>query len=251
MKNLTKKIEACVAYGNISTNTYCYTMGGKTEVVIKSKGVILASLTYDRREYYTGRGSKYNRSIRHDYVVRTYNLAQLNRLYKEANAVLKERKKQDAEAMIEAKLLRKGDFAALEKYLLKHLCYVKGNEHTQDNRYWLNGYRGCGVYRLFFENNKIVASLPGGYGRSLPYNKFYQLPYGDWVQFVNSYVKNKMNNSVVVAKADGSGTYFYLRGDAVKIKEDNFLSDEIVSIDTNNYYVPDIRGGMHLNMEIN
>ena len=29
----------------------------------------------------------------------------------------------------------------------------------------------------------------------------------------------------------------------------NISPDEIVSIDTNNYYVPDIRGGMHLNME--
>lgn len=250
MKNLEKKVEACIAYGSIAINSYAYKMGGITEVVIQSKGAVLFSQTYDRREYYSGRGAKYNKNVRHDYIVRKYNIAQLNRMYKEAYQWQKTVKKQNAEAMVEAKLLKKLDFATLEKHLLKSLTIIQGNEYVGDERYWLNGYFGCGVYRLFFVTGKVAATLKGGYGQSIPYNRFYQFSYGAWVQFVNGYVKSKLSNNVVSAKADGSGTYFYLREEAFAIGDDNFLLSESQSIETNNYTVPNVNGGMHLNLEV-
>lgn len=95
-----------------------------------------------------------------------------------------------------------------------------------DERYWINVYHGCGVYRLVIKDGKIVASLKGGFHDSCPYGIDKQR----WYDAISLYLTERLgeqgyeNPKWRFVKADGSGTYFYLRDpdDEVLIKTKNF-----------------------------
>ena len=109
------------------------------------------------------------------------------------------------------------------------------DENDPDGRYWINAYAGCEVYRLIVQNGRIVGSIPGGYHNSRPFNS----NVGAWMQALTSAIAEKVTGEYHLIKADGSGTYFYLRN-----KEDaQYLS-------VKEYDVPSVNGGTHHNIEV-
>ena len=109
------------------------------------------------------------------------------------------------------------------------------DENDPDGRYWINAYDGAGVYRLIVQNCRIVGSIPGGYHNSRPLNSSVEA----WKNALNSAIAEKVTGEYHLIKADGSGTYFYLRN-----KEDaQYLS-------VNEYDVPSVNGGIHRNFEV-
>lgn len=111
----------------------------------------------------------------------------------------------------------------------------KEDENDPDGRYWLNAYAGAGVYRLIVQNGRIVGSIPGGYHNSRPLNSSVEA----WMQALTSAIAEKVTGEYHLIKADGSGTYFYLRN-----KEDaQYLS-------VKEYDVPSVQSGTHHNIEV-
>lgn len=76
-----------------------------------------------------------------------------------------------------------------------------------DERYWINGYFGCGVYRLVIQAGRIVASIYGGYHNSIPYG----VDYNKWHDAIISYLNERLGDDYSIVKADGSGCDFFLR----------------------------------------
>ena len=109
------------------------------------------------------------------------------------------------------------------------------DENDPEGRYWLNAYAGCEVYRLIVQNGRIVGSIPGGYHNSRPLNSNIEA----WMQALESAIAEKVTGEYRLIKADGSGTYFYLRN-----KEDaQYLS-------VKEYDVPCVNGVTHHNIEL-
>jgi hypothetical protein len=91
-----------------------------------------------------------------------------------------------------------------------------------DQPYYINGYHGCGVYRVAVQNGKIVATLHGGYHNSCPWG----VDSFTWKVAVLNYLKEKLDNDFEIVKADGSGCTFFLREplEDVEVKEYNVPS---------------------------
>ena len=109
------------------------------------------------------------------------------------------------------------------------------DENDPDGRYWLNAYAGAEVYRLIVQNGRIVGSIPGGYHNSRPLNS----NAGAWMQALEAAIAEKVTGEYHLIKADGSGTYFYLRNQ----EDAQYLS-------VNEYDVPSAQGGTHHNIEV-
>jgi len=73
---------------------YAYKMGGIFEIQITNHGKIIYHDEIDERNYYEGRGAKYNKNIRHDHIVSKMSLNRLNELYKEKRSEDKKRVKE-------------------------------------------------------------------------------------------------------------------------------------------------------------
>lgn len=108
-------------------------------------------------------------------------------------------------------------------------------ENDPDGRYWLNAYAGAEVYRLIVQNGRIVGSIPGGYHNSRPINS----NVGAWMQALTAAIAEKITGEFRLIKADGSGTYFYLR---------NHEDAQYLSV--KEYDVPSVYDGIHLNIEV-
>lgn len=110
MKNLKAKIELCRKYGNINPS-YDYKMGGVTNITITKSGETIHVEQYDEREYYQGRGSKYNSSIKHDLKEVTLSCNELTKRWREAKAYFKNREEaiKERELIQESKSLRVKD----------------------------------------------------------------------------------------------------------------------------------------------
>jgi len=67
-----------------------YKMGETVELNIIRKKEIICTVKKDRREYYTGRGAKYNSSIRHGEIYKTISLSELNKWYTKLYGTKKE-----------------------------------------------------------------------------------------------------------------------------------------------------------------
>lgn len=111
----------------------------------------------------------------------------------------------------------------------------KEDENDQDGRYWLNAYAGAEVYRLIVQNGRIVGSIPGGYHDSRPLNSSIEA----WMQSLTAAISEKVTGEYLLIKADGSGTYFYLR---------NHEDAQYLSV--KEYDVPSVNGGTHHNIEV-
>lgn len=109
------------------------------------------------------------------------------------------------------------------------------DEKDPDGRYWLNAYAGCEVYRLIVQNGRIVGSIPGGYHNSRPLNSSVEA----WMNALTSAIAEKVTGEYHLIKADGSGTYFYLR---------NHEDAQYLSV--KEYDVPSVNGGTHHNIEV-
>ena len=109
------------------------------------------------------------------------------------------------------------------------------DEKDLDGRYWLNAYAGCEVYRLIVQNGRIVGSIPGGYHNSRPLHSNIEA----WMQALTSAIAEKVTGEYRLLKADGSGTYFYLRN-----------QEDAQYISFNEYDVPSVHGGTHHNIEV-
>ena len=109
------------------------------------------------------------------------------------------------------------------------------DENDQEGRYWLNAYAGAEVYRLIVKNGRIVGSIPGGYHNSRPLNSNIEA----WMQALESAIAEKVTGEYRLLKADGSGTYFYIR---------NHEDAQYLSV--NEYDVPSVHGGTHHNIEV-
>ena len=109
------------------------------------------------------------------------------------------------------------------------------DENDQEGRYWLNAYAGADVYRLIVQNGRIVGSIPGGYHNSRPLNSSADA----WMQALTDAISEKVTGEYRLIKADGSGTYFYLRNQ----EDAQYLS-------VNEYDVPSVHGGIHHNIEV-
>ena len=109
------------------------------------------------------------------------------------------------------------------------------DENDPDGRYWLNAYAGVEVYRLIVQNGRIVGSIPGGYHNSRPINSSADA----WMQALTAAISEKVTGEYRLIKADGSGTYFYLRNQ----EDAQYLS-------VNEYDVPSVHGGIHHNIEV-
>lgn len=110
------------------------------------------------------------------------------------------------------------------------------DENDEDGRYWLSAYRGAGVYRLVIKNKRILGSIPGGFHDS---RRLCGICAEAWQQALMTAVTEKAGNDVDLVKADGSGTYFYLRN-----------GEDADLISTREYDVPSAQGGLHHNIEI-
>ena len=109
------------------------------------------------------------------------------------------------------------------------------DENGPEGRYWLNAYAGCEPYRLIVQNSRIVGSIPGGYHNSRPLNSNIEA----WMQALTSAISEKVTGEYRLIKADGSGTYFYLRN-----------QDDAQYLPVNEYDVPSVDGGSFHNIEV-
>lgn len=104
-----------------------------------------------------------------------------------------------------------------------------------DGRYWLSAYAGAQVYRLIVQNGRIVGSIPGGFYES----RSVRCPDLVWTKAIRDAVAEKMTGDYQLLKADGSGTYFYLRN-----------QEDAKYLEVKEYDVPSVKGGMHHNIEV-
>lgn len=108
----------------------------------------------------------------------------------------------------------------------------------EKGRYWLAAYTGAIVYRLIIQNGKIMGSIPGGFHESMPMNALFPA----WFEALNNNIREKIGDDYHLVKADGSGTYFYVRS----IEDLKFFD----ATNLNVYDVPSADGGVHTNFEI-
>lgn len=109
------------------------------------------------------------------------------------------------------------------------------DEEDKDGRYWLNAYSGAGVYRLVVQNGKIVGSIYGGIHGS----RCAICSPDAWAIALRKAIEERISGEYQLLKADGSGTYFYLRNE----EDAKYLGTKI-------YEVPSADGGYHLNIEV-
>lgn len=111
----------------------------------------------------------------------------------------------------------------------------KEDESDPKGRYWLNAYAGSDVYRLIIQNGRIVGSIPGGFYNSRPFLSNVE----SWMHALEAAIAEKVTGEYHLIKADGSGTYFYLRN-----------QEDAQYISVNEYDVPSVHGGTHHNVEV-
>lgn len=116
------------------------------------------------------------------------------------------------------------------------------DEQDEEGRYWMNTYHGCGVYELAIKDGRIAASVYGGFHPTRPHAANRITPSREeWVKVLNEVVTAHIGEGWKWAKADGSGTYFYLRDE----------DDAELFSNVKEYDVPDMMlGGLHHNIEI-
>ena len=159
-----------------------------------------------------------------------YHREVLERKQTQMHRVLEQVSEQEALSIIEA------EAAALMAAAREAIRWCrKEDENDHEGRYWLNAYAGCDVYRSIAQNGRIVGSIPGGYHDSRPLNSNIEA----WMQALESAIAEKVTGEYRLIKADGSGTYFYLRN-----KEDaQYISFK-------EYDVPCVNGVTHHNIEV-
>ena len=121
-------------------------------------------------------------------------------------------------------------------YARQAVCWCDPKDQTdKDGRYWLSVYSGAGVYMLVVQHGKIVGAIYGG----LHGSRTCICSFKSWELSLNSAIKERIGEEYRLLKADGSGTYFYLRN-----------AEDSQYLETKSYQVPSVNGGFHLNVEV-
>ncbi|KAI0243879.1 hypothetical protein L0F63_006398 [Massospora cicadina] len=170
-----------------------YKMGDLFTLTVEGETV-----TLDSREYYSGRGAKYNSGIKHGNVTVTMTMKQLNEAYKPIAKSLAEAKKLSDQ---HAKYLRNANSKKfVQAEIERRVLFVADHQKpANDDRYWLGVYRGCGAYRLVIADGKIVAAISGGYHDSCPLGTDIDL----WISCVNDHIASRMaKNEYSIVKAE-------------------------------------------------
>jgi len=226
-----------------------YKMGDKFTLTV---GELTA--THDTREYYSGRGKKYNSSIKHGHIPAIMTEKELNKAYKPIAAAMRAAKKRAIEQKKYLKMCKNPAFIAekaakavnvigrrrFENYGLTADQYLNDRSYNADGR-GLDGfhaqpdegYRGCGVYRVGWNNGKMTCTLYHGFHDSCPYG----IEQDAWLTAVVAEMKKY---SDYIVKMDGSGTEFFFR---------DMEDADLVTNATEVYYVPSYNGGLHLNIQ--
>lgn len=159
-----------------------------------------------------------------------YNREVLERKNTQMHRVVEQVSEQEANSIIKAEI------ASLMADAREAVRWCrKEDENDTEGRYWLNAYVGCEVYRLIVQNGRIVGSIPGGFYNSRPLHSNVEA----WREALKLAIAEKVTGEYRLIKADGSGTYFYLR---------NHEDSQYLSV--KEYDVPIVRGGTHHNVEV-
>jgi hypothetical protein len=227
---ITKKMKAVVTQLTPSG----YKMGDKFTLIVKLPNGDLLREEHDERQYYSGRGSKYNSSIRHGDIVEHMSINALNKAYKPILERQRELKKREIANKLYLKNCNSPEF--LRKMLCEKIDIISEKPAPEgDGRYYINGYHGCGVYRLAVKEGKILATIHGGFHNSKPYGTEDDV----WLNSIKSFLNEKIGEGYKLIKADGSGTYFYVR-----------YSEDACLLNVKEYDVPSAYGGVHHNIEV-
>lgn len=194
---------------------------------------------HDARQYYSGRGGKYNKGVKHGDIDVVMTEKELSKAYKPISEKINEQLKRDKQQALYLKRCNTPSFICEELKKRVDIISDLGDPGVDFEgkplQYYINGYHGCGVYRLAIHNGKIVATIKGGYFDSAPF----MTDKSKWAKAINEYLKEKLGESFNVVKADGSGCMFFLR-----YGEDAHL------LPTKEYNVPSTYGGVHHNIEV-
>ena len=113
------------------------------------------------------------------------------------------------------------------------------DEKDAEGRYWLAAYRGAGVYRLIAKGGKIQGAIYGGFHDCERSAKAMACSDESFRLALEKVIAEKIGDGFRLLKADGSGTFFYLRH-----------SEDKCFLETKEYDVPSAIGGTHKNIEI-
>ena len=98
-------------------------------------------------------------------------------------------------------------------------------------------YRGAGAYRLIIQDGKIKGAIYGGFHGCHKSMKAMLCSHEAFVNAIYQVVEGKIGHDFKIVEANGSGNKFYLR-------------ERIEGVDTKEFDVPSVNGGMHNNIEI-
>lgn len=139
----------------------------------------------------------------------------------------------------EKKKLPRATREELYEYAEKVVKWIDPNdENDPDGRYWLACYQGCGEYRLFVKDGKILGALYGNFNKSRPRIKGYIIGTRTWMAAIKDVVSDRIGSNKKIP-AYGSGTHFFLPDSKYK-----------KYIATREYDVPNANGGMQHYIEI-
>lgn len=114
-----------------------------------------------------------------------------------------------------------------------------------DGRYWLNVYHGACVYELIIQHGRIVGSVFEGFHPTIPRADNRISPKcEEWIEVLKNVICERIGKGWFFAKADGSGTAFFLRSEPTDKELRKYVKE---------YTVPSMDWrdcGYHVNYEI-
>jgi hypothetical protein len=113
------------------------------------------------------------------------------------------------------------------------------DEKDEEGRYWLSAYQGAGVYRLIVKGGKIQGAIYGGFHECDRTTLSLACSDESFMKALEKVVSERIGSDFRFIKADGSGTYFYLR-----------YAEDVEFLKTREYDVPSAAGVSHRNIEV-
>lgn len=98
-------------------------------------------------------------------------------------------------------------------------------------------YRGAGAYRLIIQGGEVKGAIYGGFHGCRKSMKAMLCSHEAFVNAIYQVVEGKIGHDFKIVEANGSGNKFYLR-------------ERIEGVETTEFDVPSVNGGMHNNIEI-
>lgn len=100
-----------------------------------------------------------------------------------------------------------------------------------------NAYRGAGNYRLIIQGGEVKGSIYGGFHGCRKSMKAMLCSHEAFVNAIYQVAEDKIGNDFKIVKADGSAHKFYLR-------------ERIEGVESSEFDVPSVNGGISHNIEI-